>query len=129
MAPLTSSACPNQELMALEVSVGLLILKDTPQKLLLFSPSYLHSLSSRAVSTQEPEPSHKLCGETKRVFLERLTNRGVRVLFQTYHCREEVKVSTHEKEITVCNLGVAAHNRSGYTVRLCSNSGTPEIRD
>lgn len=65
MAPLTSSACPNQELMVLEVSVGLLILKDTLQKQLLFSPSYLHPLSYCAVLTQKPEESHKLCEETK----------------------------------------------------------------
>lgn len=66
MAPLTSSACPNQELMVLEVSVGLLILKDTLQKLLLFPSSYLHPLSYCAVLTQKPEASHMFCGETKR---------------------------------------------------------------
>lgn len=65
MAPLTSSACPNQELMVLELSGGLLILKDTPQKLLLFSSPYLHPLSHSAVLTQKPEASHRLCGETR----------------------------------------------------------------
>lgn len=42
MAPLTSLACTNQELMVLEVSVGLLVLEDNLQKLLLFSPSYTY---------------------------------------------------------------------------------------
>lgn len=70
MAPLTSLACPNQELMVLEVSAGLMVLKDTLQKLLLFSPSYLHPLSHSAVLTQEPKASHKLCRETKSVSLK-----------------------------------------------------------
>lgn len=49
MAPLTILVCPNQELMVPEVSVGLLVLKGNLQKLLLFSPSYLLTLSYTAV--------------------------------------------------------------------------------
>lgn len=126
MAPLTSSACPNQELMVLEVSAGLLVLKDTLQKLLLFSPSYLHPLSHSAVLTQEPKASHKLCGESKSVSLKGWQiERGVTVVFQTYRCRGEIKVSPHVKDITVCNLGVAAAwAESGYMVRLCSTQGS-----
>ena len=81
MAPLTSLACPDQELMVPEVSVGLLVLKDNLQKLLLFSPSYTYllTLSYTAVLGQKLKASDKLCGDTiavtKRVSLERLTKR------------------------------------------------------
>lgn len=45
MVLLTSLARPNQELMALEASVGLLGFNDTLQKLLLFSSSYTYLLA------------------------------------------------------------------------------------
>lgn len=77
MAPLTSLASPNQELMVLEVSVGLLILKDNLQKLLLFSPCYLLTPSYNALLVHKM--SDKLCGDTTavttRVSLERLMKR------------------------------------------------------
>lgn len=102
MAPLTILVCPNQELMVPEVSVCLLVLKDYLQKLLLFSPSYTYLLilSYPAVLVQKLKASGKLCGDTigvtKRVSLERLKKeRGVRVVFQPYHCRGESKVFPH----------------------------------
>lgn len=112
MAPLTILVCPNQELMVPEVSVGLLVLKGNLQKLLLFSPSYLLTLSYTAVLVQKLKASDKLCGDTiavtKRVSLERLKKeRGVRVIFRSYHCRGENKVFPHVQETTMYNLGDA----------------------
>lgn len=81
MAPLITSACPNQPSMVPEVSVGLPVLKDNLQKLLLFSPSYTYllTLSYSALLVEKLKASDKLPGDattvTERVSLERLMKR------------------------------------------------------